>query len=121
MSLNSFIPTSHQNQVTPGAQREAELRGGDNRYYSQILRAAQSAESLPEETLHANLITMSAAKFMLNYLQENPTALDENPEWLKTRRLSFATPEKLCRFARSLGSPDDVDSTFAILGTTPTQ
>ena len=69
MSLNSFIPTSHENQVTPGAQREAELRGGDRRYYSQILRAAQSAEPLPEETLHANLITMSAAKFMLNYLQ----------------------------------------------------
>ena len=119
MPLNSFIPTNHEDQVTAGAQREAELRVGDNRYYSQILRTAQSAEPLPEDTLHANLITMSAAKFMLNYLQENPTALDENSEWLKTGRLSFATQEKLCGFARSLGWPDDVDSIIRSLGYDP--
>src|SRR5271169_6776086 len=79
MSLNSFIPTSREDQVTPGAQREAELRVDDHRYYSQTLRAAQSAEPLPEDIFQANLITMSAAKFMLNYLKENPTALEENP------------------------------------------
>ena len=119
MSVNLFIPTNHEDQVTPGAQREAELRGGDNRYYSQILRAAQSAEPLPEDTLHANLITMSAAKFVLNYLKENPTALDENPEWLKTRRLSFITREKLCHFARSLGWQDDRNSMVRSLGYEP--
>ena len=119
MSLNSFLPTNDEGQVTPGAQREAELWAGDNRYYSQILRAAQSAEPLPEDTFYANLITMSAAKFTLNYLKENPTALDENPEWLKTRRLSFATPEKLCLFARSLGWPDDADLIIRNLGYDP--